>query len=268
MKHSTRGIPKFPQVSLRRDKGHEAVSLPFFRRESSFTRSKRDTKYSFVGTSLPSSYFFLRVRKKTLFEGTFSIPSPEKRLIRDIPKFPQVSLRRDSSYLFLRVKKKKGHLLPWQRISQSFHKSPFEGTRIPKKGIRYVSRKDTNYYLFEKIACPFEKSLFFYAHEVSVRIPSFFGCWNKSPFERIRLRVFPQVSLRRKTRTSSLKVIFFRVLVQVSLRRDRSRYLFERRSTREGIPRKKTLFEGTLSIPSRAKHSQGSLFSGYVQCLG
>ena len=164
MKHSTRGIPKFPQVSLRRDKGHEAVSIPSFRilQSGKFSLLLRAAKgipkfpqvflqrdKGHEAVSVPSLYPFLRVRKKTLFEGTLRIPSLEKIRLRDIPKFPQVSLRREkgheavsvpSLYPFLRVSLPlKGHYVPLLPkkyvlgISLCWNK---KGTPIPKKGIR------------------------------------------------------------------------------------------------------------------------------------
>ena len=82
------------QVSLRRDKGHEAVSVPFF------------------------------LARKSRKKGTRRIPFPENSLIRQgkrIPKLGQVFLRRDkgheavsvpSLYPFLRVNlPSKGHLV-------------------------------------------------------------------------------------------------------------------------------------------------------------
>ena len=96
------------QVSFRRDTSR---TYPFFsnaskfQKVSSFTRSKRDPK---VGTSLPlkGQNILSFLARKSPFEGTLRILSPEKILIRDIPMLEQVSFRRDSSYFFLRVKKK------------------------------------------------------------------------------------------------------------------------------------------------------------------
>ena len=185
---AAKGIPKFPQVFLQRDKGHEAVSVP-------------------------SLYPFLRVKKKTLFEGTLSIPSPEKIRLRDIPKFPQVSLRRESSYLVLCVRQK----------------TLFEGTRdffakdIPK--LEQVKiRKDKGHEAVSVFSLyPFlrvrKKTLF----EGTRRIPS--------P-EKIRLRNIPK-------------------LEEVSLRRDKGHEAVSVPSLYPFLRvRKKTLFEGTRRIPS------------------
>ena len=147
--------------------------------------------------------------RKSLFEGTLSIPSPEKILIRDIPCWNKSPFEGTQYFIFSCAYPFEGRLVPTR--DYLFYRIPFFGIRIPcaypekilivifscatpekiliRQGIRIPKLEQVSLrrvslslqlvsFLLEKSKCPFEKSLFsWYPFEKKKsRVPFFTTC--------------------------------------------------------------------------------------------